>query len=131
MALMPVPSGLMVHRLSVPLRSLMNAICFPSGDHLGMQSHVIPLVIRFAVPPLIGRRYRSPRRSKTRVWPSGETSRETHVPSSVSKEIFRDGLSGSATESADAARAIVLALPRFALAGSSSAAKDTVGSAER
>src|SRR5579864_6707194 len=55
----------------------------------------MPLVIFLAVPPAIGTVYRSPTRSKMMVWPSGETSSESHVPSLVANSILRAGLSGS------------------------------------
>src|SRR5690348_11535101 len=49
----------------------------------------MPAVNAVAVPPPIGIVYRSPRRSKTIVRPSGDTSREIQVPSSVSRLIDR------------------------------------------
>src|SRR6185436_13296829 len=43
----------------------------------------MPLVMRVAFPPAIGIVYRSPRMSKTIVWPLGETSSEIQDASSV------------------------------------------------
>src|SRR5262245_6497719 len=50
--------------------------------------------MRVALPPSMGRRYRSPRRSKTIVRPSGVTSNDIHVASSVVKLMVRVVLSG-------------------------------------
>ena len=55
----------------------------------------MPVVIAFASPPSIGTAYRSPRSSKRMVLPSGETSSETHVPSSVVNSTVRSGFNGS------------------------------------
>src|SRR3982751_5411403 len=55
----------------------------------------MPCVRRVALPPVIGSEYRSPRRSNTSVFPSGETSSEIHVPFVVVKEWVRAVLSGS------------------------------------
>src|SRR5262249_13524432 len=46
-----VPSALAIHRFSTPLRSLRNAIVFPSGENFGWLSNDMPPTIRFAVPP--------------------------------------------------------------------------------
>src|SRR6478752_2004579 len=67
-----------VQRLSPPLRSDTKTIFFPSGLNRGWLSIAMPLVRRVAVPPAIGSVYRSPRRSKTIVWPSGLTSSDIH-----------------------------------------------------
>src|SRR5882757_4232489 len=54
----------------------------------------MPLVIFFASPPEIGTVYRSPIRSKIKVWPFGETSSDSQVPSSVVNSILRSGFRG-------------------------------------
>src|SRR5689334_18731993 len=54
----------------------------------------MPLVMRVAWPPAIGIVYRSPRMSKTIVWPFGETSSEIHDASSVVNLSVRDVMSG-------------------------------------
>ena len=67
----------------------------PSGEKRGCPSKPVPLVMRVAFPPAIGSVYRSPVRSKTIVFPSGETSSDSHVPSSVVKAVLRVGMIGS------------------------------------
>src|SRR5262245_43433735 len=78
-----LPSAFTSQRLSPPLRSLTKTIVLPSGEKCGWPSNAWPLVIRVAFPPAIGTVYRSPRMSKTIVWPFGDTSTVSHVPSSV------------------------------------------------
>src|SRR5262252_2579312 len=51
--------------------------------------------MRVADPPVIGSVYRSPRRSNTSVRPSGDTSTDIQVPSSVVNLRGRVGTSGS------------------------------------
>src|SRR5579872_1565399 len=48
-----LPSALAIQRFSTPLRSLKNAIVFPSGENFGWLSNDIPPTIRFAAPPSI------------------------------------------------------------------------------
>src|SRR6476646_5178812 len=67
---------------------------FPSGENRGWPSNPIPLVMRVALPPLMGTVYRSPSRSKTMVLPSGETSSDIQVPSSVVNDAWRVGRIG-------------------------------------
>src|SRR5712671_1602719 len=55
----------------------------------------MPCVRRGALPPVMGSEYRSPRRSNTSVFPSGETSSEIQVPFVVVKVWVRAVLSGS------------------------------------
>jgi len=52
-------------------------------------------VIRVAAPPATGNVYRSPSSSNTIVFPSGDTSSESQVPSCVSNSTVRVGVSGS------------------------------------
>ena len=73
----------------------MNAIDLPSGEKRGMQSHDMPLVRRVALPPSMGIEYRSPRMSNTIVRPSGDTSSEIQVASSVVNRTWRVPCSGS------------------------------------
>src|SRR5437867_2451651 len=84
----------MIHRLSPPLRSDTKTTRFPSGLNRGCTSIGMPLVKRVALPPSIGIVYRSPRRSKTIVLPSGLTSREIHEPLLVVKLTCRPTASG-------------------------------------
>src|SRR6185503_10892512 len=79
----------------------------PSGEKRGWPSNGIPLVSAVAVPPAIGTVYRSPSRSKTMVRPSGDTSSEIHVPSSVSRLIDRVGTSSRSGFRAAAVRRVV------------------------
>src|SRR5687767_6942418 len=88
------PSASAIQRFSAPVRSLTNTMRFPSGEKRGCESHVGPLVMRVAVPPPIGSVYRSPRRSKMTVRPSGETSTDIQVPSLVVKRSER-GVGGT------------------------------------
>src|SRR5258708_30658824 len=85
----PAPSGCMIQMFSLPSRSERKAIHFPSGDHFGWLSNAIPPEISFAGPPPMGSVKISPTSSKTIVFPSGETSSERHVPSSVRHSILR------------------------------------------
>ena len=78
-----------VQRFSAPSMSETNRILLPSGLNLGCPSKAMPLVKGVASPPENGMVYRSPRRSKTMVCPSGLTSREIQDPSSVVSEIVR------------------------------------------
>src|SRR5262245_3467016 len=94
-----VPSGFESHRFSAPLRSLMKTRLLPSGEKRGWLSKDRPPTIRLAWPPAIGSVYRSPSRSNTMVWPSGETSRDIHVPSSVVNSRVSAVLSGSSSSS--------------------------------
>ncbi len=66
----------------------------PSGENFGCASKARPFVILFAFPPLIGIVYISPKRSKAIVFPSGLTSTDIHVPSSVLSLIIRSGFKG-------------------------------------
>jgi hypothetical protein len=45
----------MIHALSVPPRSVVNAMLLPSGDQRGWMSYAMPDVSRFARPPAFGR----------------------------------------------------------------------------
>src|SRR6188474_2635453 len=75
----------MVQTLSPPSRSDVNTTDLPSGEKRGCASYIMPFVNCVAVPPAMGSVYRSPRRSKTIDRPSGLTSSEIQVPSSVSR----------------------------------------------
>lgn len=75
-------------------RSETNNTFSPSGLKRGCASKAMPAVSWRASPPERGRRYRSPSRSNTMVCPSGLTSREIQVPSSVSIWTVRPGSSG-------------------------------------
>jgi hypothetical protein len=57
----------------------------------GMSSKAIPSVRRVACPPDMGTVYRSPSKSNVTISPSGETSKEIQVPSSVVKRRVRTG----------------------------------------
>src|SRR5579863_499025 len=78
-----LPSALTIQRFVAPLRSLTYTMCLPSGEKRGSLSYDSPDVIGFAVPPCMGSVYKCPTRSNTSVFPSGDTSRDIHVPSSV------------------------------------------------
>src|SRR5439155_10204224 len=69
--------------------------CRPSGEYRGCESNAGPEVMRVAAPPVTGIVYRSPSSSNTIVLPSGETSRESQVPSCASNSTLRVGVSGS------------------------------------
>src|SRR5687767_4533772 len=102
----------MVQTLSPPSRSDVNTTNRPSGEKRGCASYIMPRVNAVAVPPAIGIVYRSPSRSNTIVRPSGLTSREIQLPSSVSRLIERvgrsgrSGLAGAACARTDVALAI-------------------------
>ena len=49
-----LPSIFAIHRLSLPLRSLTNAMRVPSGETRGCASYASPSVMRVAVPPAMG-----------------------------------------------------------------------------
>ena len=49
------PSASTVQTFSAPERSLTKAMDCPSGDQRGCASNAVPLVIRVAVPPAMGR----------------------------------------------------------------------------
>src|ERR1043165_5021038 len=66
----------------------------PSGEKRGWPSNPIPLVMRVALPPGIGTVYRAPTTSNTIVLPSGETSSDIQVPSSVVNDAWRVGRIG-------------------------------------
>jgi len=85
----------MIQTFSAPERSLMKAMSRPSGEKTGCESNAMPLVRGRAGPPRASTAKRSPSSSNTIVLPSGETSGDSHVPSLVSIEMCRVGLSGS------------------------------------
>src|SRR5436190_3376867 len=85
----PVPSGCMIQMFSLPSRSERKAIHCPSGENFGWLSNAIPPEISFACPPSTGSVKMSPTSSNAIDFPSGETSRESQVPSSVVNSIFR------------------------------------------
>ena len=90
----------MIQRFSAPSRSERNAICLPSGENRGCESNAMPVEIALASPPPMGNNQISPASSKTICAPSGETSSEIQVPSSVSNAIFRSGFRGRPAVSA-------------------------------
>ena len=49
-----LPSALEIQMFLEPLRSLMNAMCLPSGEKRGCWSQPVPLVMRVAWPPAMG-----------------------------------------------------------------------------
>src|SRR6266851_2098042 len=128
-ALLCEPSGSQSQMFSAPLRSDRKTMCLPSGDQRGCESKLGPEVIRVAAPPVIGIVYRSPSNSKTMVLPSGDTSRDIHVPSDVSKLTLR--VIGNGSESS-----LILTVSRFVVSGRGGGgggccrAKDTATSRE-
>ena len=48
------PSALAIQMFLEPLRSLMKAMCLPSGEKRGCWSQPVPLVMRVAGPPVMG-----------------------------------------------------------------------------
>src|SRR6266852_3854354 len=51
----PVPSGCMIQTFSLPSRSEMKAIHWPSGENFGWLSKDMPPSINLALPPSIGK----------------------------------------------------------------------------
>src|SRR5262245_61720524 len=79
----------MSQMFSMPPRSLVKAIVFPSGEKRACESYAGPCVSARAAPPAAGTAYRSPSRSNRIVDPSGDASTETQVPAEVSNASLR------------------------------------------
>src|SRR5260370_9079683 len=84
----PAPSGCMIQTFSLPSRSEMKVIHWPSGENFGWLSKAIPPEINFAWPPSMGSVKMSPTSSNPPVFPSVDTSSESHVPPSAPTSIF-------------------------------------------
>ena len=94
-----VPSLCATQRFSLPERSLTKASIDPSGEYVGCESNGRPQTMHCAWPPAMLIRYRLPSNSKTIVFPSGDTSSDTQVPSCSSNCKCRAGARGSASPS--------------------------------
>src|ERR1043165_404127 len=98
----------------------------PSGEKRGWPSNPIPLVMRVALPPGIGTVYRAPTTSNTIVLPSGETSSDIQVPSSVVNDAWRVGRIGRSELGA-----VFVATAFFAVSPGLSCASTTIGATQR
>ena len=50
-----LPSAFAIHTFSLPSRSLTKTMRLPSGENFGCESNAMPLVMRRASPPSMGK----------------------------------------------------------------------------